>query len=125
MTSIHNFSRTQSAHAAPGNTKPETTMETDTGNREAGAVGVPRLVRLLEDVGGMYCKFAAGEVVKHTLHRHGMAKLERVPWRNSLTISNILITDERWLAYEVEPNSEIADAKRSAHRTVSDTCQND
>lgn len=24
-----------------------------------------------------------------------------------------------------EPNNEIADAKRSAHRTVSDTCQND
>lgn len=80
----------------------------------APAVGVPRLVRLTDEVRGMYCKFAAGEVVMHTLYDNGLARLERQPWRNSLTISNVYVTDERWLDYEViEPNVEVRDRSGS------------
>lgn len=68
---------------------------------QAPAVGVPRLVRLTDEVRGMYCKFAAGEVVMHTLYDNGLARLERQPWRNSLAISNVHVTSERWLDYEV------------------------
>ena len=67
----------------------------------AHVVGVSRRVRLLDEVRGMYCEFAAGDVVMHTLYSDGLARLERQPWRNSLKISNVIVTDERWLDYEV------------------------
>jgi hypothetical protein len=64
-------------------------------------------VRLREYVGGQYCQFQSGDEVLHTTHDNGLARLERQPWRNSLTISNVLVTDERWLVYEViEPNDQ-------------------
>lgn len=58
-----------------------------------------RLVRLMWAVRGQYCQFETGDVVK--LSKHGdHARLERVEWRNSLTISNVLSIEDYLIAYE-------------------------
>lgn len=62
-----------------------------------------RLVRLSWPVKGKYCQFEKGEVVKMSRH-DTHARLERVQWPNSLTISNVLMIERHLIGYEeVEP----------------------
>ena len=60
--------------------------------------GVPlhRLVRLRDAVRGQYCQFEKGEVVKLSGELDRL-RMERVKWRNSLTISNVLCNVPDWL----------------------------
>jgi hypothetical protein len=65
-----------------------------------------RFVRLRDAVRGQYCPFEKGEVVKLSGELDSL-RMERVKWRNSLTLSNVLCNVPNWLIlYEdaEEPN---------------------
>ena len=70
----------------------------------APAVGVQRLVRLAAPLSGRYCNFDAGTEVKIKESLTGQWTVERVTWRNSLTISNVLCGVPSHALILAEPN---------------------
>lgn len=68
----------------------------NTTDNDAHGVPLHRFVRLRDAVRGQYCQFETGEVVKLSGELDSL-RLERVKWRNSLTISNVLCNVPDWL----------------------------
>lgn len=68
----------------------------NTTDNNAHGVPLHRFVRLRDAVRGQYCRFEKGEVVKLSGELDSL-RMERVKWRNSLTISNVLCNVPDWL----------------------------